>query len=903
MYKLKNNESDINSDDCNETSQECIYRFSSPKKQKSNTLKNSKKIEQTYSISNFEKWEVVSTNMNNEKNTKRKASNTNLKNSSQIQVNFAGLKKNEQDYVQQKRSFEKLHESEGERETNDNYIEESDYDEEGDYNERIGYEDQVSYDTQISNNETDRYCEYNERKKCQASRGDNVNNLGSIREKEHMLGEMDEKMHMSAKMDEKMHMSAKMDENVTSSVELDENVNSSDELDENVNSSDELDENVNSSDELDEYNSLYDEELNEMIGEGHFKELIPAIPHDILNSYIACLKTCGFEREVQLHRLINLLGDLRDPISVIQVLGLPGMGKTKVVKNFIKLMNVPFAYVNCLMAVYQSGRSAKNVIFHTILKDLSINLLKEFNEYKKVNNIMNCSYDPTKLVPTSVSNTDNFFNILHKLLSFRPDDEQGLEKIASKKKKKGAAVGEASGEENNGGRINSPVNGNNAEEKENKKKCRNNKNHYYKDKLYDRSVVFILDNIRYLVRTHPDLFYALTRIHEYIKGPYADVTKANKITRGLCVILINRSPLPDEIFDGLPQPPTVWFDSYTADMCKNILYRLYETMCFESLLTYNDKDLKIFYVKDNKKEFLIKKKNVILNNDVIYDIWCRYIDYIVNVSYKDYKSDFHELLFICSHMWPLFIRPIIEGSLEPIVENMNALQRNIDTHIRVATYNHASHFTFELIDSVFLNESNLKNKIDLSFYSKILLVGAYLASRNLPITDKRFFNATVKGGAFSLPKKRKTRNKNESILTLIGQAIPKNFTFIRWLCLTDCLLVCFFDEQLILNSLICHQINTLIQLGFITFSSSNNLSCLVRNSLMNGVQWSGYCGSALLNSTNNFSSPNNNIFSETTNSMAYESLDPYSKLVIHVPEETIRSISKEMKIPLDELIL
>ncbi|SBS92410.1 origin recognition complex subunit 5, putative (ORC5), partial [Plasmodium ovale curtisi] len=147
--------------------------------------------------------------------------------------------------------------------------------------------------------------------------------------------------------------------------------------------------------------------------------------------------------------------------------------------------------------------------------------------------------------------------------------------------------------------------------KKNRIKIYSNKN-YYKDKLYDRSVVFILDNIRYLVRTHPDLFYALTRIHEYIKGPYNDLSKANKTTRGLCVILINRSPLPDEIFDGLPQPPTVWFDSYTSDMCKNILYRLYSTMCFESLLTYNDKDLKIYYTTNNNqgntgKEFIIKK--------------------------------------------------------------------------------------------------------------------------------------------------------------------------------------------------------------------------------------------------------------------------------------------------------
>ncbi|GAB64943.1 origin recognition complex subunit 5, partial [Plasmodium cynomolgi strain B] len=601
--------------------------------------------------------------------------------------------------------------------------------------------------------------------------------------------------------------------------------------------------------------------------------------------------TFGFEREVQLHRLVNLLGDLRDPISVIQVLGLPGMGKTKVVKSFVKLKNVPFAYVNCLMALYQSGKSAKNVIYHTILKELSTNLLHEFEEYKSSNGFTNYSHDPTKLVPNHVSNTDVFFNVLHKLLSFRPEDGRGGggDPSPGKKRRHGGK------QQRQGG------SGNTSEESTNG--MTSTKHHLHKDKLYDRSVVIILDNVRYLVRTHPDLFYALTRIHEYIRGPYNDMTKANKTTRGLCIILINRSPLPDEIFDGLPQPPTVWFDSYTADMCKNILYRLYNTMCFESLLTYNDKDLKIYCVKENKTEFLIKRNNVILDNEVICDIWYRYVDYIINVSYKDYKSDFHELLFICAHMWPLFIKPILEGTLEPIVENMNALQRNIDTHIRVATYNHASHFTFELIDSVFLNENNLKNKIDLSFYSRVLLVGAYLASRNLPLTDKRFFNATVKGGAFTLPKKRKGRSKNESILTLIGQAIPKNFTFIRWICLTDCLLVCFFNEKLTLNSLICHQINTLIQLGFISFCCANNMSCLVRNSLMNGVQWSGYCGSALLNSTNNFSSLGNNIFSESANSVSYESLDPYTKLAIQVPEETIRSIARDLKIPLDELIL
>ncbi|SCM05399.1 origin recognition complex subunit 5, putative [Plasmodium chabaudi adami] len=812
MHKIKDSESDINSDDCNATAQDCIYSFSSPKKQKiniSNSSQNSRAKENESTLPS---------------NTDSTCSNQN---------SISKLKKKQ-------KNCEYINDSNEDKETNDNDDEDSEY--------------------QLENDEEDDDEDY------------------------------------------------------------EENINKSEELNDGKDENDENDTKEN--EDTDEQNSLYDEELNEIIDEEYFKEIIPAIPRDILGTYITCLKTCGFEREVQLDRMINLLGDLRDPISVIQVLGLPGMGKTKVVKSFIKLLNVPYAYVNCLMAVYQSGKSAKNAIYHTILKDLSVSLLKEFDEYKKFNNITDYQYDPTKLVPNHVSNTDVFFSTLHKLLSFTPENEFNLQKNdkeikGNDKRGKNIKINEK-GKHNKFDKagkksqdISSAEKKQLEDEQNNTKKNRikiySNKN-YYKDKLYDRSVVFILDNIRYLVRTHPDLFYALTRIHEYIKGPYNDLSKANKTTRGLCVILINRSPLPDEIFDGLPQPPTVWFDSYTSDMCKNILYRLYSTMCFESLLTYNDKDLKIYYTTNNNqgstgKEFVIKKNNVVLENDVIYDIWCRYIDYIINVSYKDYKSDFHELLFICSHMWPLFIKPIIDGTLEPIVENMNALQRNIDTHIRVATYNHASHFTFELTDSVFLNQTNLKNKIDLSFYSKILLLGAYLASRNSPLTDKRFFNATVKGGAFNLPKKRKTRNSNESILTLIGQSIPKIFTFIRWLCLTDCLLVCFFDEQLILNSLICQQINSLIQLGFVSYYTPNNLSCLVRNSLMNGVQWSGFCGSTLLNSANNFAFLNNSVFCETNNSITYDPLDPYTKLTIQVPEETIRTISKELKIPLDELIL
>ncbi|CAI7718452.1 origin recognition complex subunit 5, putative [Plasmodium vivax] len=828
MHKLANNDSDINSDDCNETAQECIYGFSSPKKQRrgggqggevdgegdADCAANSDCDDDADGAANVDCGADVDYNSGLRRGGEAPREGP-------AQMSIAGLHKNEQD-------FEPGGANDAEEETNDEYTGESGEE------EYLAEEDDAEY-----------LAEECLAEECLAERG-------SLK-----------------------HGAVPHEDDGTS------------------NASDTSPNSRTSHRSSEPGDDLFDEELNEMIDQEYFRELIPAIPHDTLQAYITCLKMFGFEREVQLHRLVNLLGDLRDPISVIQVLGLPGMGKTKVVKSFVKLKNVPFAYVNCLMALYQSGKSAKNVIYHTILKDLSINLLHEFEEYKKSNGFTNYSHDPTKLVPNHVSNTDVFFNVLHKLLSFRPEDGTGGEASPGKKRRHG---GKQPKQGNGGGGDG------NAPEASPKGVTPPNQ-HLHKDQLYDRSVVFILDNVRYLVRTHPDLFYALTRIHEYIRGPYNDLTKANKTTRGLCVILINRSPLPDEIFDGLPQPPTVWFDSYTADMCKNILYRLYNTMCFESLLTYNDKEVQIYCEKENKTEFLIKRNGVILDNEVICDIWCRYVDYIINVSYKDYKSDFHELLFICGHMWPLFIKPILDGTLEPIVENMNALQRNIDTHIRVATYNHASHFTFELIDSVFLNENNLKNKIDLSFYSRVLLVGAYLASRNVPLTDKRFFNATVKGGAFTLPKKRKGRSKNESILTLISQAIPKNFTFIRWICLTDCLLVCFFNEKLTLNSLICHQINTLIQLGFISFCSANNMSCLVRNSLMNGVQWSGYCGSALLNSTNNFSSLGNNIFSEGANSASYESLDPYTKLVIQVPEETIRGIARDLKIPLDELIL
>ncbi|PVH80902.1 hypothetical protein DL98DRAFT_654352 [Cadophora sp. DSE1049] len=177
------------------------------------------------------------------------------------------------------------------------------------------------------------------------------------------------------------------------------------------------------------------------------------------------------------------------------------------------------------------------------------------------------------------------------------------------------------------------------------------------------------------------------------------------------------------------------------------------------------------------------------------ETWSRYCSAVWDSLSKHSGRDILSFRSVCLRLWPRFIKPILDGSLNPspfsrlllanrsLFQADSALIHNLVSNASISTSTQAqsNHLT---------TTSTTKTKYtgigaQLPYFSRLLLVAAYLASFNPPKTDTTFFMKAAaskrrkKGGGTALTKGRPGVTKHRKIARkLLG---PQAFVLERML--------------------------------------------------------------------------------------------------------------------------
>ncbi|XP_051889855.1 origin recognition complex subunit 5 isoform X1 [Pristis pectinata] len=226
------------------------------------------------------------------------------------------------------------------------------------------------------------------------------------------------------------------------------------------------------------------------------------------------------------------------------------------------------------------------------------------------------------------------------------------------------------------------------------------------------------------------------------------------------------------------------------------------TGCFEPLT---------LYFPDYSKDDLLK----ILSRDhppeFSADFYTSYISILLGVFYTVCR-DLKELRHLAALNFSKFCEPVKKGNVRE--EDTRRLWRNIEPHLKKAMQTvylrEISSSQWERLeqedeDSKHLKGLSAHGHVELPYYSKFLLIAAYLSSYNPARTDKRFFlkhHGKIKKSSF-LKKHEKTSNH------LLG---PKPFPL-------DRLLAIFYsivDSRVTPSANVFSQITTLVALQLLT---------------------------------------------------------------------------------------
>eukprot|EP00923_Selenidium_pygospionis_P020084 GHVN01034870.1.p1 GENE.GHVN01034870.1~~GHVN01034870.1.p1 ORF type:complete len:428 (+),score=19.09 GHVN01034870.1:166-1449(+) len=271
------------------------------------------------------------------------------------------------------------------------------------------------------------------------------------------------------------------------------------------------------------------------------------------------------------------------------------------------------------------------------------------------------------------------------------------------------------------------------------------------------SVALILDHAHSLYNHHPDITYTLLRLHDYRSVVDRNYTaQQHKYVRNANLIFVGRSPIPEDILQGAPQPPSVMFQSYAKQSARNVLQRSFCSLALPVIplaLPDNcricnvtpDGNHRVRYIKrqgggspikDTRRsqrlvlsgkrlgqatqchrlrkspplDFSLPVKIVVgVRGDgegasfTITDMdlraaWEAFINEMCRQVDDKLRTDFHEMRFVTRSLWVLFLESVFEGNRQLIEEDLGDLKLHLRAHCGKALKNLYSHFTPDLRD-------------------------------------------------------------------------------------------------------------------------------------------------------------------------------------------------------------
>ncbi|OEH77693.1 subtilase family protein [Cyclospora cayetanensis] len=556
---------------------------------------------------------------------------------------------------------------------------------------------------------------------------------------------------------------------------------------------------------------------------------LEAVPLPFRKGFRRVAGAAGLLRLPQLSQLFGLLGDLRAPLPLLQIVGPAGSGKSFLSRLLMSECSVAHGYADAATAAAVDGSAGRHLLYLDLLRSLAVSLKEEaeaccaplllaqqqeqqsrgeagaagdaaassemqqhFAALKQQLKLL--QQECSRAAKTGVTTPDGFVESLGRQLAA---SAAVLAAAAS------AGVAACGWE------------GADAAQHEARSRA-------------SRSAVLLVDGMQPLRQLMPELLQAFLRLPELLYGGATAASGGESGTRscrGVCVILICRRPLAPEALDGLPPPPHVLFRAYDRDAASFVLQRSFQQLALPLLQVALESappnfpfSLRMQWclpdpadqlaqggaaaeaaVEEESGVWLVSAQS---GKADVLAIWRKFCGDVCRCLYQHAASDFWQLRFLCRELWSqalqLLLRTHQLGSLDLLHEQLRSscaaaaaepfsrlLPDLVDC--RVSSAAAASFWGGHLAAA-----DSAARLLQLPRLARLLLVAAFLAAYTHRKDDKRHLEDAF-GSGLMLRRRIKPRKAPEGAFVVlhggvcVPKALPKTFSLMRWLCLAEML--------------------------------------------------------------------------------------------------------------------
>ncbi|KAJ1608037.1 ORC5 like AAA+ ATPase [Cryptosporidium canis] len=537
----------------------------------------------------------------------------------------------------------------------------------------------------------------------------------------------------------------------------------------------------------------------------------------------------GSSRFQEIFQLAGTIGSQANPVPYLQVLGMPGTGKYSLVRDMLRLSGSVFGYINGSYTKWLCGPRGGSLhkisvdnLFTRPVEQIRRKLVKSGIFSAKRRSIIDF-VEELRLIRRE------YLEYLHK----RSGDGDDQDAVVSSED----STNEGGPEAETGSRTES------------------------------RYIFLVVKDVTAISKNRPDLLLTLMRLHEHLRDVVVLPAKRERFTAnvGFCVIFIDNFGIPEDFFCSHTPFPVIWFSSYgdiqTFDILANLrlnsdirevgpggeALRQCDRSNARSILVNT---LLRSYVKGSI-DYVPKSetdpsgirlnltggdadKHSFIPMETLQSIWTEFVAELTTLLHPYIKSDFREIIFKTSNLWPVFLLPLVSGQLylarnadfdEQVGSVTQTLLKLFRRHYGSLTKNVYSHYLPQLLQGDLISSCENSGKIlnygfmksdsqvSMPYFAKLLLVSAYVASKVPKKDDKTLFNSLVASKVRSRRGRRRPRQGATG-----GEESKKReaFSLIRWLAVADCIALHITgDHGIELSVPIFEQISEIIRVGLV----------------------------------------------------------------------------------------
>ncbi|KAH7647918.1 ORC5 like AAA+ ATpase [Cryptosporidium bovis] len=587
--------------------------------------------------------------------------------------------------------------------------------------------------------------------------------------------------------------------------------------------------------------------------------------------YSLC-KKYGSSRFHEIFQIANMIGSNENAVPYLQVLGMSGTGKYTLITDFLNKNKSIFGCIDGTYSKWLSNSSKGNTLHKISIDNLFVRPVEQIKKSLIQSGIISgkkkkpfilsegedeCCYDSSVDVNTLKEFVDELRRIKKKYREYllQNNTENECEGNLSLEKKD---------EENN-----------NAKKRKFKEELDSGLGEVNRQKFVTRNIFLVVKDVTTLSKNRPDFLLTLIKLHEHLRETILiPKTEEKKAHVNFSVIFIDNNGIPEDFYCNHVPFPVIWFSAYNDVQCFDVIVnsrmnqsindfnlgipnegldnnKKYKLMLDSLKESYRKEAIE--FVKDNNgtDEFigirLLLIDDQCNNKDIesymsakmLDSIWKEYVAEMVTVLHPFLKSDFMELLFKIRISWPIFLFPVITGEIlmskrsldnnysEYINELIMSLIKRFKRHYNKLKTNIYSHVIPELFQGELLSGQNISNRalcysflrdqfrVEMSYFSKLLLVSAYIASKISKKDDKKLFHTLVASKLKTSKSKKRIKSTNINN-SCSDECENKPFSLIRWLAIADCIALHITGTDGVDPTvLFFEQINNLVRLGFV----------------------------------------------------------------------------------------